>query len=108
MDEECCCQPGCRLSERDRESETKSAAAQPAEILQQVLPTGTDQEGEEVSLEVYLYLLSKFPDDADMRRNTLEDTYNGGDLKVAREYLDWYYTKMPRESRVVSNQPITT
>lgn len=58
---------------------------------------GTDQEGEKVSFEVYL--LSKFPDDTAMREKTLEGTYNGDCFETAREYLDWYYTKMPHESK---------
>lgn len=97
MDEECCCQPGCKLLERDSASNANFAAAQPAEVLHDILPTGTDQEGKEVSLEVYL--LSKFPDDAVTRRNTLEETYDGTHQQVAHEYLDWYYTKMPGETK---------
>lgn len=97
MDEECCCQPGCKVTERDQDSETRLEATQRAEVMQEILPTGTDQGGNEVSLEVYL--LSKFPDDTAMRAKELEDAYNGEHLKLAREYLDWYHTKMPGESK---------
>lgn len=96
MDTECCCQPGCKLAERDSGSEASSAAAQSDEVLHDILPTGIDKDGNEVSFETYL--LSKFPDDAVMREKTLEDTYDGQHQKAAHEYMDWYHTRMPGES----------
>jgi len=104
MDDEDCCQPGCKLSERDWTSEASSAAARHAEVLHEVLPTGIDREGKEVSFEVYL--LSRFPDDTTARTKMMENTYNSryrDSREFAREYVDWYYDKMPGETKRTKN-----
>jgi hypothetical protein len=91
MDDEKCYQPGCKLVERLSEADPKLAV----EILHDVLPKGTDHEGEEVSFEAYL--VSRFPEEPETRAKSAQSTDNGKNLKLLREYVNWYNAKMPIE-----------
>ena len=95
MDLENCCQPGCKLSERSEEPDGKLSTAG---TLQEVLPAATDHEGNEISFGVYLGL--RYPHNTELfKANVMQETYNGERWQLARDYVDWYHSKMPSEPK---------
>lgn len=95
MDQGVCCQPGCKLSERSKEFDGKSSTAG---TLQEILPAATDHAGNEISFRVYLGL--RYPHDTELfKANVMQETHNGKEYELAREYIEWYHSKMPSETK---------
>jgi hypothetical protein len=91
MDDESCYQPGCKLADRRSGADPKLAD----EILHDVIPEGTDHEGQEVSFEAYIVSMS--PYDTEIRTELGGNPYDRKNHLLFREYVDWYNIKMPLE-----------
>jgi hypothetical protein len=94
-DEGDCWKPGCKVVTRPRDPAALDETTDDDDVFEDVIPSGVDSEGNEVSLRAYMALEGWDPEDFDDFDDFDEEAMDEIWSENCRDYWKWYTSKIP-------------